>query len=60
LPFGGVVFDNIADKRFVSGLVAVGGQAVYTSNGIGVVEIPLRVNCPPEVTVLTLRAMSAT
>lgn len=59
LPFGAVVFDNVADKRFVSGLVAVGGQAVYTSNGIGVVEIPLRINCPPEVTVLTLRATPA-
>lgn len=57
LPFGGVVFDNIADKRFVSGLVQVSTQTVYTSNGIGVVEIPIRVNCPPEVTVITLRAL---
>jgi len=57
LPFGGIVFDNVADKRFVSGLVSVGAQTVYTSNGIGVVEIPIRVNCPPEVTALTLRSV---
>jgi hypothetical protein len=56
LPFGGVVFDNVADKRFVSGLVQVGPQQVFTSTGIGVVEIPVRINCPPEAVVVTLRA----
>lgn len=54
LPFVGAVFDNVDDKRFVSGLAPVAGGAVYTSNGLGVVEIPLRINCPPEVTVVRL------
>jgi predicted MPP superfamily phosphohydrolase len=55
LPFGGVIFDNVDDKRFVSGLVHVGETAVFTSKGVGVVEIPLRVNCPPDVARLVLR-----
>ena len=60
LPFGGVIFDNVADKRFVSGLVKVGHQSVFTTNGIGVVEIPLRINCPPEAVVITLRSAEST
>jgi predicted MPP superfamily phosphohydrolase len=63
LPGIGAVTYN-AQSRFTGGLAvarapgdAVAQAAyVYTSRGLGVVEIPLRINCPPEVTILTLTA----
>jgi len=55
LPLGGIVFDNVDDKRFVNGLVRAGDTFVYTTKGVGVVEIPLRLNCPPDVSRLILR-----
>ena len=44
----------VNDKRFISGLVRDGDQQVYTSRGLGVVGLPFRFNCPPEVTVFEL------
>lgn len=46
----------VNDRRFVSGMVDVRGKQVYTSRGLGVVGVPFRVNCPPEVTVFRLEA----
>lgn len=40
--------------RFLGGLTQVGEMAVYVNRGIGVVAAPLRINCPPELTLLTL------
>jgi hypothetical protein len=45
---------RVSDLRFASGLVNVGDRWCYTSRGVGVVEVPFRINCPPEVTVFTL------
>jgi predicted MPP superfamily phosphohydrolase len=61
LPGIGAVTYN-AQSRFTGGLaVAQAGSEklaqtthVYTSRGLGVVEIPLRINCPPEITIITL------
>ena len=44
----------VNDKRFISGLVRVGGKQIYTSRGLGVVGVPFRFNCPPEVTIFEL------
>jgi uncharacterized protein len=46
LPMGG--------RTYVEGLYRVGASQVYTSRGIGMVGIPFRFNCPPEVTEITL------
>ena len=46
LPMGGQVY--------VEGLYRVGASQVYTSRGIGMVGLPFRFNCPPEVTEITL------
>jgi uncharacterized protein len=54
LPFIGALSYNIRDRRFGEGLVRHAKGQVYTSRGIGVVEIPFRLNCPPEVSVLVL------
>lgn len=55
LPGVGAITYNIDDERFASGLVPVGRQSVYTSRGLGTVTMPVRINCPAEVTVLTLK-----
>jgi uncharacterized protein len=39
---------------YVEGLYRVGSSHVYTSRGIGMVGLPFRFNCPPEVTEITL------
>ena len=43
-------------RRYLRGLSASPTHPVYTSRGLGTVSPFLRFNCPPEVTVLTLRA----
>jgi hypothetical protein len=42
-------------KKYVMGQYQVGALPLYTNAGLGTVEIPLRFNCPPEITMLTLR-----
>ncbi|MEY4667673.1 MAG: hypothetical protein RL518_372 [Pseudomonadota bacterium] len=44
----------VQDPRFMSGLTDIGTGYVYTSRGLGVVGLPIRVNCPPEITVIEL------
>jgi uncharacterized protein len=53
LPLAGAV----AASKFpvVSGLARTGNTAVFVSRGVGTVYVPIRINCPPEVAVLTLQ-----
>jgi predicted MPP superfamily phosphohydrolase len=39
----------------VAGLARRGGTTIFVSRGVGTVYVPVRVNCPPEVAVLTLQ-----
>ncbi len=43
-------------KRYVAGLVAGPNCPVYVSRGLGVVGMPIRYNCPPEIAIITLRS----
>lgn len=47
----------VAARSFpvVSGLGKRDNTAVYVSRGIGTVYVPLRLNCPPELAILTLK-----
>lgn len=55
-PGIGPLFFNVTDPRFGAGLLKhLDGSVTYTSRGLGVVEIPYRINCPAEVTVLELQ-----
>lgn len=54
IPGIGALVHNIRDMRFFEGLCRVTESYVYTSRGIGMVELPIRINCPSEVTVLHL------
>lgn len=42
-------------RKYISGLYRIGDLTLYTNPGIGTITIPVRFNCPPEVTLLTLR-----
>ncbi|MGW8250611.1 MAG: metallophosphoesterase [Anaerolineales bacterium] len=41
-------------KKYNQGLYRVGGLWLYTSPGIGVISVPIRYNCPPEVSEIIL------
>jgi predicted MPP superfamily phosphohydrolase len=42
-------------RKYPRGLNQVGRLTVYTNIGIGTIRAPIRVNCTPEVTLITLR-----
>jgi predicted MPP superfamily phosphohydrolase len=56
LPGIGPVGLPVHGKRHVIGKTMASGMPVYTSRGVGVYRPPMRFNCPPEVTLVTLRA----
>ena len=41
-------------QKYAGGLVRSARGQVYVSRGIGVVGLPVRFNCPPEITIITL------
>ena len=43
-------------RRRMSGLLAVGGTVLYINRGLGEIFPPMRLNCRPEIAVLTLRS----
>jgi predicted MPP superfamily phosphohydrolase len=59
LPLFGSVIHNIYDARFIEGLVSLrpNKQYVFTTRGIGTVELPFRYNCPPEIAIITLNSI---
>jgi uncharacterized protein len=42
-------------ERYPIGLRTVGKHSVYTSRGLGAWPVPIRFNCPPEITLFTLQ-----
>ncbi|MCA9969799.1 MAG: metallophosphoesterase [Anaerolineales bacterium] len=44
-------------RKYHTGLYRVGSMWVYTTRGVGVNNMPVRLFCPPEVTVLTLKRL---
>lgn len=60
---GQVVFGKVENTRislaalaskYISGLYSLGSSHLYVNNGIGFTGLPLRINCPAELTVITL------
>jgi uncharacterized protein len=43
--------------RYPRGLYHIGDLTLYTNIGIGTIRVPMRINCPPEVTLITLRSV---
>jgi hypothetical protein len=56
IPFGGRPRLPIEHAKYAAGWAAGPHCAVYTSVGLGMVGIPVRFNCRPELTVLSLRS----
>jgi uncharacterized protein len=46
-------------KKYVMGTYQVGPLPLYTNAGIGTVGVPVRLNCPPEITLITLKSSPA-
>jgi predicted MPP superfamily phosphohydrolase len=51
----------VARRRFqvLSGLGRRENTSIFVSRGIGTVYVPVRINCPPEVAIVTLKRRSA-
>ena len=45
-------------RKYPSGLYRVGKMFQYTNRGVGMARLPLRINCPPEITILVLESAS--
>ncbi|MBR9977653.1 MAG: metallophosphoesterase, partial [Bacteroidetes bacterium] len=52
--FGVVITPAALLSGYVEGLYRIDGTQLYVTRGIGMVGIPIRINCPPEISVLTL------
>lgn len=44
-------------KKYIWGLYKIGGLTLYTNPGLGTLILPVRWNCPPEITLLKLRRL---
>lgn len=51
--FAPVTMSNYGQK-YAGGLVKLAHTQVYVSRGLGMVGLPVRFNCPPEITLITL------
>ncbi|MGH9577193.1 MAG: metallophosphoesterase [Terriglobales bacterium] len=56
LPWLGAPILPLLAKKYPMGLYRVGKMQLYTNRGLGVINPPVRWNCPPEITLVTLRA----
>lgn len=54
LPFLGTPILPKLGEKYVHGLYRVNGSWLYTNRGLGMVSMPIRFNCPPEITELVL------
>jgi hypothetical protein len=54
LPFFGPLILPPMAEKYSEGLYRLNHMQLYVNRGIGTVGLPLRLNCPPEITVITL------
>ena len=52
-----ITLDSVLPRRMGSGPWSYGGMAGYTSVGVGSSIVPVRINCPPEITLHRLRCV---
>jgi hypothetical protein len=55
IPFLGPLYLPRMARKYVWGLYRIGGLTLYTNPGLGTLGVPVRWNCPPEITLLRLR-----
>lgn len=56
LPVLGALIGPKHGRRYVAGFGLVDEMALYVNRGVGMVSLPVRLNCPPEISVFTLRS----
>jgi hypothetical protein len=55
LPLVGALYTpSPFGQKYLAGLVRDGNRQTYVSRGLGLFFVPIRLNCPPDVSVLTL------
>jgi uncharacterized protein len=55
LPFLGALILPPGAEKYSEGLYRLKRMQLYVNRGIGTVGLPFRLNCPPEITVITLQ-----
>jgi len=55
LPGFGPLWLPPLGRKYPRGLYQLGALTLYTNVGLGTIRVPIRLNCPPEVTHITLR-----
>jgi uncharacterized protein len=56
LPLIGAMQLPPLGKKYVEGWFRIGGLQLYVNRGLGSVGLPFRFDCPPEITLFTLRS----
>jgi predicted MPP superfamily phosphohydrolase len=56
LPFLGQMRLPRMGRKYPSGMYRIKKMVLYTNRGIGTALVRIRINCPPEITMFTLRA----
>ncbi len=56
LPVVGAPWLPLLGREYPRGLRKIGNLTLYTNIGLGTIRLPIRLNCPPEITLLTLRS----
>jgi uncharacterized protein len=56
LPFLPPLYLPEMARKYMWGTYQVGPLPLYTNAGLGTVTVPVRLNCPPEITLLTLHS----
>jgi predicted MPP superfamily phosphohydrolase len=55
LPFVRPLYLPELARKYVAGLYKIRDLTLYTNRGLGTLALPVRWNCPPEITLFTLR-----
>jgi uncharacterized protein len=56
IPFIGAPVLPTSGRKYPLGHYYINDLQLYTNPGIGVIDLPIRFDCPPEITVFTLRS----
>ncbi len=59
LPGLGAIFLPYLARRYPYGLYQIDGMQLYANRGLGTAELQIRINCPPEIAVITLEQSSS-
>jgi predicted MPP superfamily phosphohydrolase len=56
VPLLGALVSPQLGKKYIEGWFRLGNMQLHVNRGIGTIGLPFRLDCPPEISLLTLRA----